>query len=186
MSEKNWIALHDDLEQYLPNDGRPYTELEAMFSLTLDKKNDIERSISQYAFIWNWSRTKARTFLDDCQSASGFLKNSKKTGKKHPIWLISKAVQRLKNEQKTDKKQVEEEYDIPEWEEFKSYALTVKHDVNVEIMKAKYDAWKLDGWKDGKGKKIKNWRSKIGHNIQYWGIEKDLTGRKPLKKIYYD
>ena len=64
---------------------------------------------------------------------------------------------------------------IPDWDEFCEYAISVKHDVNKEIMKAKYTAWKLDNWKDGKGKKIRNWKSKVNHNVQYWGRDNKST-----------
>ena len=34
-------------------------------------------------------------------------------------------------------------------------------------LKQKYAAWVEDGWKDGNGKPIKNWKTKIGNTIPY-------------------
>ena len=33
--------------------------------------------------------------------------------------------------------------------------------------KAKYESWKLAGWKDGHGKKIKNWKNKVNSVVPY-------------------
>ena len=34
-------------------------------------------------------------------------------------------------------------------------------------LKAKYEAWVSDKWKDGNGKEIKNWQTKIKNTIPY-------------------
>ena len=31
----------------------------------------------------------------------------------------------------------------------------------------KYQAWNVDEWKDGNGKKISNWKAKLLHNLKY-------------------
>lgn len=56
---------------------------------------------------------------------------------------------------------------IPSWDEFKNYAIEKEPNINLQSLKLKYDAWKENNWKDGKGKKIQNWKSKILNTIPY-------------------
>lgn len=58
-----WMPISRNLAQYLPND-RPFTELEAMYSLQLDYTNGRKASISGYSKLWCWSRKRVKTFLD--------------------------------------------------------------------------------------------------------------------------
>lgn len=54
---------------------------------------------------------------------------------------------------------------IPTLEEFLKYA-----DMSVDYkfpLTAKYEQWVADGWKDGNGKKIKNWKTKLKSTIPY-------------------
>ena len=90
------------------------------------------------------------------------------------INLIDDGIKYTKKSKVNESKEKENIY-IPEWDEFCEYAISVKHDINKEIAKAKYTAWKLDNWKDGKGKKIRNWKSKVNHNVQYWGRDNKST-----------
>jgi hypothetical protein len=56
---------------------------------------------------------------------------------------------------------------IPEYAEFKEYALENKKNVDLPSLKLKYEAWKANGWRDGKGKEILNWKSKILNTLPY-------------------
>jgi hypothetical protein len=56
---------------------------------------------------------------------------------------------------------------IPEFQEFKNYALEKKPEIDIEVLKLKYDAWVENGWKDGNNKVIKNWKSKLLNTIPY-------------------
>jgi len=80
----------------------------------------------------------------------------------------------INNNDKNDKneKKKKKGISVPTWDEFRDYALTRVQNVNQQTMRNKYEAWKLDGWKDGNGKRIKNWKSKVNHNIPYWGTQK--------------
>jgi uncharacterized protein YdaU (DUF1376 family) len=77
-----------------------------------------------------------------------------------------------------DKKEV-----IPTKEEFINYCKSIYNnsDKNFEDYKfsieLKYDSWILNGWKDGKDSKIKNWKSKINNTIPYL-----TTNNKPIVK----
>ena len=64
MKYGNWIPLSKALVEFLPKD-RPYTKLEAAFSLQYDY--DMHRTVTLrgYAILWGWSRSKVRKFLND-------------------------------------------------------------------------------------------------------------------------
>ena len=53
--------------------------------------------------------------------------------------------------------------EIPEFEDFHNYAKTFpNYSLSYEFaLKAKYEAWQDEGWRDGHGKPIKNWKSKL-------------------------
>ena len=54
---------------------------------------------------------------------------------------------------------------IPTLEEFLNYA-DMSHDFKYPLT-AKYEQWVAEGWKDGHGKKIKNWKTKLKNTIPY-------------------
>jgi hypothetical protein len=59
---------------------------------------------------------------------------------------------------------------IPEFLEFQNYALENEPNVNIKKLELKYKSWVVSGWKDGNGKLIKNWKSKLLNTLPY--IEK--------------
>jgi hypothetical protein len=63
------------------------------------------------------------------------------------------------------KKEVKEA--IPQFSEFKAYVLENDKSVDAQALELKYKAWVENGWKDGNGKPIKNWKSKILNTIAY-------------------
>ena len=54
---------------------------------------------------------------------------------------------------------------VPSVEEFIEYA-NLSADYKYSLA-AKYEQWVADGWKDGNGKKIKNWKTKLKSTIPY-------------------
>jgi len=70
----------------------------------------------------------------------------------------------------------------PAFEKFKEYALDRAFDLNLEIdqkkLQAKYMAWKEAGWRTGKGKKIKNWKSTLLNTLNYLQADKEKSSAK--------
>jgi len=66
-----------------------------------------------------------------------------------------------------EKEKEKVEYTIPEFEDFKAYALTKKPKVSLSHLRLKYDSWIENGWKNGNGKQIKNWKSSLLNTLQY-------------------
>jgi len=85
--------------------------------------------------------------------------NTEKTRRKHS-----------KNTEKTpskERKEFKKEIYIPEFLEFKEYALSKKPNIDIEHLKLKYDAWVSNDWKNGNNKKILNWKSALNNTIPY-------------------
>lgn len=67
---------------------------------------------------------------------------------------------------------------IPEQNIFLDYCKEVLNEKYLPLefsLKAKYETWAADGWIDGNGKKIKNWKTKIKNTIPFL---KPLHGNK--------
>jgi hypothetical protein len=56
---------------------------------------------------------------------------------------------------------------IPIYDEFLNYAIEQKPKVNKSLVKLKYDSWVVNDWKDGNGKPIKNWKSKLNNTLPF-------------------
>jgi hypothetical protein len=72
-----WIPLSKELTRYLPV-SRPYSNIEAAFSLSVDYDNGNQVSISGYAKLWRWSRKKVRMFLTKLGIEIVYPENTKK------------------------------------------------------------------------------------------------------------
>jgi len=62
MRRGGWIPLDKALVRELPKD-RPFTRLEAMFSLTCNYDNGEPATLRGYASLWRWSTGKVERFL---------------------------------------------------------------------------------------------------------------------------
>ncbi|MCP4623161.1 MAG: hypothetical protein GY850_06475 [bacterium] len=63
MKNGNWVPISKAFVSYLPK-SRAYTELEAAYCLQVDYDNGKSVSVSGYAALWGWSRTRIRGFLN--------------------------------------------------------------------------------------------------------------------------
>ena len=85
-----------------------------------------------------------------------------------------------KENKESKKESVKNENSAPKKEDFMGYVqercATVGENYELHKLGAftKYDAWLENGWKDLKGNKIDNWKSKIVSNLQYF--KKPLEG----------
>lgn len=78
-----------------------------------------------------------------------------------------------KEKEKEKRTKKEKEKEIPTLETFLEYAKEECSKVgrNYEALRysieAKYESWKESGWKDGHGKVIKNWKTKLKNTLPY-------------------
>lgn len=77
MKDGNWIAIHKLVKFWLPRD-RPYTELEALISHTIDVDENKTYSVNGYSKLWQWSRSKVRNFLNSVRTQLGHHRDSHK------------------------------------------------------------------------------------------------------------
>jgi hypothetical protein len=70
----------------------------------------------------------------------------------------------------------------PTFEEFLDYAIEKAQDINIEVdeskIKAKYLAWKENGWKTGKNAKIKNWKTTLLNTLNFLQKEKSSAKKE--------
>lgn len=90
---------------------------------------------------------------------------------------------------KNDKNDKEEKENktIPSIDVFVAYALERKSNINIENVKHKYEAWKLNGWKSQRGNKLSpilNWKSSLNNTIQYLGEQENNVSLAPVKNDY--
>jgi hypothetical protein len=64
MKHGNWVPLSKALVKELPCD-RPFSKVEAAFSLQIDYDNNKQVSIAGYAKQWNWSRKKVNALFKE-------------------------------------------------------------------------------------------------------------------------
>ena len=79
------------------------------------------------------------------------------------------------------------EIKIPTEVDFLEYCKTIKNINYSEYefsFKTKYESWVADGWKDGHGKPIKNWKSKIKNCIPFFKPMKQNSTPYPKSQIY--
>ena len=68
----------------------------------------------------------------------------------------------------------------PSLKDFKNFAIENCKDINIQAVELKYKAWVANDWKDGKDKKIKNWKSKLLNTLTY--LPKDETNKQDQKR----
>lgn len=74
------------------------------------------------------------------------------------------------NQQVTTNKNVKKEKNeiyIPEFSEFLQFAIEQIPTINKDEVKLKYESWKVNNWKDGNNKQIKNWKTKLLNTLPY-------------------
>ncbi|MDD4515670.1 hypothetical protein [Massilibacteroides sp.] len=137
----------------------------------------------------NSSIQKIRTFLKLCENDGMIVvKSTSKLTKiticKYDEYQYKQQTdnKRTTNEQQTNNKPTttenkvkkvkkENNNKIPSFDDFEIFAkdkcIEYGFIFNTSILKQKFDAWVLAGWKDGNDVKIKNWKSKLINNLKY-------------------
>ncbi len=85
---------------------------------------------------------------------------------------------------KVKEKRVKEikEKDIPTLKIFGEYAIQHKPNADKQDIKLKYEAWVENGWKDGNGKDILNWKTKILNTLPHIKENKEPVINKIPKR----
>lgn len=87
------------------------------------------------------------------------------------------------NKNDNNKKNEKEVEEIPTLEDFISHAVSKVYNIDKTAVKLKYEAWVENGWKDGNGNKVKNWKSKLSNTLIHLPKSKN-TGGVNLSEFY--
>ena len=80
--------------------------------------------------------------------------------------------------QKKVKESIGDNTFIPEFSEFKNYALSNQKNTDLHKLELKFKSWVESGWVDGKGNKIKNWKSKLLNTLPFLMSEQEQKNQK--------
>lgn len=83
--------------------------------------------------------------------------------------LIKHATKQRESISSIYKQENKEQIYIPEYSEFLKYAIEQVSNINQNEVKLKYESWKVNEWKDGNNKPIKNWKTKLLNTLPYIG-----------------
>ena len=75
---------------------------------------------------------------------------------------------------------------IPDFENFKKYAIEKQPLINLDALKFKYEAWKENGWKDGNDKKIVNWKTKLLNTMPHMKLNQKEVVPPSYKRLNHE
>ena len=190
MKDGFWVPIATGYINDLPKD-RPYTKLEAIYSMQCDYNDGNLVTISGYADLWRWSRKKVRSFLDMINVEILYLENTKKkqnqkgqisiqirdrsgTDKGQKYFIDNKHLQTQKNRKGTDKGQIRD----------RSGNSTIKknnkkNNKNKDIV---YPIWlNMDLWRE-----FKKYRTKIKAPLTLHAEKLALVKLETVRKQGFD
>lgn len=152
------------------------------------KRGDSILSSESWGKRWGWDRSTVRRFFKLLQEDGMITLKSDNTTThlsvcnydsyqgKEPANDHRKTTKRPSNDHRTttpkEGEESKEEKKIPNLEDFMNYVLEVPdfapHFENLKYsLQSKYEQWLADGWKDGHGNDIKNWKTKLRNTLPY-------------------
>lgn len=116
------------------------------------------------------------------------MNNISDTYVEHMVNENENVIEDKKEDKKETKKPKSKKPIIPTEEEFLAYYKSElsKQFPGLEFnMKAKYEQWVFDGWKDGFGTEITNWKSKMKNAITHMKIKYDPNQQAPIGPLAF-
>lgn len=108
-----WIPIDKNLAGTFRNINRPFSDIEAMFSFTLDHDNDNEWTYRGYAKLWQWSVGKVKRFVDGMRNSSGTVVGRKGNGSGTLIHFIDRGLWALEKQKRNNSGTVDEHMELP-------------------------------------------------------------------------
>ena len=81
--------------------------------------------------------------------------------------LIKHGTKQRESIDSINKQETKEQIYIPEFTEFLQFAIEQVSNIDKDEVKLKYESWKVNNWKDGNNKQIKNWKTKLLNTLPY-------------------
>ena len=132
----------------------------------LDEQKDERASESVRKSNGGKASAEARRLKKLAESEQNANKDS--TDIQHVLDSCSTESQVLREEERREEKKRK---DIPAFSDFLAHAKDKKNNVLEESVKAKYDSWIENDWKNGNDKPIKNWKSTLTNTVQYLKVD---------------
>lgn len=115
-------------------------------------------------------------------------KNRKSNKPKNTLNISKTYVQHMENENENENKEVINRKDsvkgklkieIPDYSEFKEYALEKKPDIDLETLRFKYESWVENDWQTGtdRPRQIKNWKTTLLNTLPH--LKTITNGKQP-------
>jgi hypothetical protein len=104
---------------------------------------------------------------NNCITYEGLLQHLISLGIRKQSKCNEKSNSNTQSKVEDNKENKNKENNIPEFIEFLSYAIEKEPLICEVDLKRKFDAWVVNGWKDGNDKKISNWKSKLLNTIKF-------------------
>jgi len=151
------------------------------------EKGECLLSLKNWAERWNVSKTVVNNFLKMLENDSMIItknetvttriticnydtyqqiQNGNETQQKRNR-NATETQQSTTKELKNDKNEKKKNKYIPGFIEFRDYALENQKNTDLHKLELKYKSWVEAGWKTGKDKDIKNWKSTLLNTLQY-------------------
>ncbi len=89
-------------------------------------------------------------------------------------------------EEEIKEDKIKKDNNIPAWDEFLTYAKEKEPKINLSALKNKYDAWVVNGWKNGNDRPIKNWKSSLLQTLIHLPKDQNNTTGTNQKLMKYD
>ena len=81
--------------------------------------------------------------------------------------MIKHGTKQRESTDSINKQETIEQIYIPTFIEFLKFAIEQVPNINKDEVKLKYESWKVNNWKDGNNKQIKNWKTKLLNTLPY-------------------
>ena len=141
------------------------------------KKGQSAKSIRTWALLFNCGTKQVTNFFIMLEKDKMLKREILGKGKQSTTLITIDNYTQYQNKEKRKgnaretqeayKQEVKKEKNIPDFLEFKIYALSKSKIIDKDMLKLKYESWKVNNWKDGNNKSIKNWKSKLLNTIPY-------------------
>ena len=156
------------------------------------KRGESILSYESWGKRWNWDKSKVRRFFNllqndsmielKCDNTTTHLtvcKYDSYQGERNADETQTKHKRNADETQTTPIKESKEEKEknntMPSLDEFVKYALEKKPSIDIEKVKFKYEAWRLNDWQVQRGNKLQpilNWKSTLNNTIPHLGETK--------------
>lgn len=109
---------------------------------------------------------------EEAKKRSKYVASRRKNGKKGGRPPKNHMDNHMDNHMRNHTENENEDINIPEYEEFKEYALSKEPKIDLKALRFKYEAWIANNWKNGNHQPIKNWKVALLNTLPFLETKK--------------